>query len=359
MTGAVDDAVLEVRGLAAPFGDRAGAGVRDASFAVRAGERLAIVGPSGAGKTTLLRAIAGLHAATAGTVLVRGRDVTALPPERRDAVYLHQTPVLFPHLTVHENVAFPLRVRGAGAAEVRERVRRTLDAVHLAPDEFGPRAPHALSGGQRHRVALARAVAARPAALLLDEPLAALDPSLRAEVRQAIAAAQAESGAAVVLVTHDLDEAGLLADRIAVLLDGRIAQTAAPAELFARPASVAVARFLGIPNVVAGAVRAGIFRSPCGAVACDAAGRRDGPATAAFRADAALARAAGPVAEVTDGARGGVRDVRHRTAGSTVLVALGDLLVECAHDALAPPAAGVPVRVAIDPRRVHVVSDEG
>ncbi len=356
MTHATEDAVLEVRGLAAPFGDRPG--VRDATFAVRAGERLAVVGASGAGKTTLLRAIAGLAPATAGTVRVRGRDATALPPERRDAVYLHQTPVLFPHLSVHENVAFPLRVRGVRDAEVRERVRRTLEAVRLAPDEFGPRPPHALSGGQRHRVALARAVAARPAALLLDEPLAALDPSRRAEVRHAIAAAQAESGAAAVLVTHDLDEAGLLADRIAVLLDGRIVQTAAPAELFARPASVAVARFIGMPNILAGMVRDGAFRSAGAAVACDAPGMRDGSATAVFRADAALARATND-AEAAPGREGVVREARHRTAGSTVVVALGDLLVECAHDALVPPGAGTRVHVAIDGRRVHVIAGEG
>ena len=354
MTGGTTDPVLDVRGLAASFGARPG--LRDATFAVRAGERLAVVGASGAGKTTLLRAVAGLAPATAGTVRVRGRDVGDLPPERRDAVYLHQTPVLFPHLTVFENVAFPLRVRGVRDAEVRERVRRTLDAVRLPPEEFAPRPPHALSGGQRHRVALARAVAARPAALLLDEPLAALDPALRAEVRQAIAAAQAESGAAAVLVTHDLDEAGLLADRIAVLLDGRIVQTAAPADLFARPASAAVARFLGVPNVVAGAVRDGTFRSAAGALVVPAPEAPNGAAAAVFRADAARVRADDASGS---GCAGVVREARHRTAGSTVVVALGDLLVEAAHDDLAPPAPGTMVRVAIDARRVHLVAGEG
>ena len=239
---AIEGQDIAVDRLAVAFGD--GRGLVDISLTVRAGERLAIVGASGAGKTTLLRAIAGLAPADAGTIHIGGREVTGLPPERRGAVYLHQNPVLFAHLDVAENVAFPLRVRGTRGSAADARVRASLDAMQLGGFERRP--THSLSGGQRHRVALARAIAGRPGALLLDEPLSALDPTLRDEVRNAIIVAQTEYGPAMMLVTHDLDDAGLLADRIAVLLDGRVAQVATPATLFSRPVSPAVARFLGL-----------------------------------------------------------------------------------------------------------------
>ncbi len=241
---------IDVERLAIGFGD--GRGLVDVSLTVRAGERLVIVGSSGAGKTTLLRAIAGLAAIDAGTIRVGGRDVTHLVPERRGVAYLHQTPVLFAHLDVGENVAFPLRVRGVREAAVRARVCASLDAMHLGG--FERRRTHSLSGGQRHRVALARAIAGRPAALLLDEPLSALDPTLRDDVRDAIVVAQAEYGPAMMLVTHDLDDAGLLGHRVAVLQDGRVAQVAAPATLFARPDTLDVARFLGLYQELPGRV---------------------------------------------------------------------------------------------------------
>jgi putative spermidine/putrescine transport system ATP-binding protein len=241
---------LALSDLMVPFG--AQAGLASISMQVARGERVVVLGPSGAGKSTLLRAVAGLAPVTRGRIEVNGRDVGALPAERRDAVYLHQTPVLFPHLSVGENVAFPLRVRGQARDAVRRRVAEALAAVQLPGLEH--RRPASLSGGQRHRVALARAIAARPAVLLLDEPLSALDPSLRDDVRDAIARAHAESGAAMLLVTHDLEDAGLLGDRVAVLLDGRVAQLDSPAALFARPATLAVARFLGLFQELRGRV---------------------------------------------------------------------------------------------------------
>ena len=241
---------IAVDRLAVGFGDCRG--LVDVSLSVGAGERLAVVGASGAGKTTLLRAIAGLAPLDAGAIRIGGRDVTGLSPERRGVVYLHQTPVLFAHLDVAENVAFPLRVRGTRGREVDARVRASLDAMQLGG--FDRRPTNSLSGGQRHRVALARAIAGRPAALLLDEPLSALDPTLRDEMRHAIVAAQAEYGPAMMIVTHDLDDAGLLADRIAVLLDGRVAQVATPATLYSRPVSLAVARFLGVYEELPGRV---------------------------------------------------------------------------------------------------------
>jgi ABC-type sugar transport system ATPase subunit len=331
---------LEVAELEAPFG--AEPGLVGVSFAVSSGERLVVVGGSGAGKTTLLRAIAGLRPLRAGRVRIAGRDVSGEPPERRDAVYLHQTPLLFPHLSVAANVAFPLRVRGVTAEETARRVRDALAAVRL--DAFGPRTPRTLSGGQRHRVALARAVVARPAVLLLDEPLSALDPALREEVRASLLALQRAYQPALVIVTHDLDEAGLLADRIAVLLDGRIAQIGTPGDLFARPASVAIARFLGVPNLVPGVIRGGTtFESVLGHLPLDGAALPSGPCTAAFRADAARITPAGE-------ARGVVVAIRHRPRDTAVQVDIAGTILEVAADPPTPDI-GMPVSVLVDPQR--------
>ena len=242
---------LSLERLAVPFG--AGAGLVDISLLVESNRRLVVIGPSGAGKTTLLRAIAGLATVREGRVHVAGRDVTELPPERRAVGYLHQQPVLFEHLDVGENVAFALRLRRVPDHAVRAQVADALGAVHLAG--FERRAPRTLSGGQRHRVTLARAIAAQPSVLLLDEPLVGLDPSLRDDVRDAIIAAHARTAAAMIVATHDLDDAGALADTVAVLIGGTIVQCAAPATLFARPASLAVARLLGVYQEIPGHVQ--------------------------------------------------------------------------------------------------------
>ncbi len=363
MTGG-DAPALRVTDLGVGFGDAPG--LERLSVAVDAGERLAIVGASGAGKTTLLRAVAGLAPVSAGRVEVRGRDVTHAPPERRAVVYLHQTPVLFPHLSVFENVAFAMRVRRAPEPEVRRRVGALLDAMRLA--DFGPRAPRTLSGGQRHRVALARAMAARPAVLLLDEPLSALDPALRADVRDAVLAAQETAGAdapALVVVTHDFDEAGLLAHRIAVLVEGRIAQDAEPAALFRRPASLAVARFLGVANELAGRVRAdGAFECVLGTLPAGADEVRPGPAVAVCHAAALHAAAAETTAETTSNAgprvASGGRAValRHRAERTTAVVDVAGTRLEVSVDQAAPPAPGAIVRVLVDPRQLTIFATD-
>ncbi len=240
---------LRLRGLAAAYGGdpRPGApGVGPIDLEVAPGERLVLVGASGEGKTTLLRAVAGLLPSRAGRVEVGGTDVTSRPPERRGTVYLHQAPVLFPHLSVEANVGFPLRVRGIPRPEARARVDEALASVQL--QALASRNPAALSGGQRHRVALARAVVAEPALLLLDEPFSSLDPGLRHEVRDALVRLQDRYRPGVILVTHDLEEAGLLGHRMGIVMEGRIAQLGAPSDLFGRPVSHAVARFLGYRN---------------------------------------------------------------------------------------------------------------
>ena len=348
---AAPEPALRVTGLAVPFGDRPG--LAALSFTAGAGERLVIVGASGAGKTTLLRAVAGLAPVAAGRVEVGGRDVTRLPPERRDAVYLHQTPVLFPHLRVLENVLFPLRVRGVPAAAARTRAAQALAAVRM--DGHAARDTRALSGGQRHRVALARAVAARPAVLLLDEPLSSLDPSLRDDVREAIVSIQREYRPALVLVTHDLDEAGLLADRVAVLVDGHVAQTAPPAELFAHPATLAVARFLGVANEVAGRLSdGGRFDSPLGPLRPGTVRATTGRAVAVFRPDAARLAAAHSSGTHSSGADARVVALRHRARASSAVVLVGGAELEVPVDAARPPAVGEAVRVAVDEARVTV-----
>lgn len=343
--------VLRLADLRVPFGD--GPGLHPISLDLRPGERLAIVGASGAGKTTLLRAVAGLVPVTGGRVEMTGRDVTTQPPERRDAVYLNQTPILFPHLDVFENVAFPLRVRRRTDAEVRDRVAEVLSAVGMGT--LAARSPATLSGGQRHRVALARAIAARPSVLLLDEPLSALDPSLREEVRGVILELQAAERPALLVVTHDLDEAGLMADRIGVLIERRIAQLAPPAELFTRPASLEVARFLGFPNLIPGIVTAdGLFECPLGAVErWDPPTAPPGPAIAVFQPEAARI---GP-----EGARGRVLEIRDRLRSTTAVLDVAGLRVEAVVRGRRP-APGQPVRVSLNPARVIVFPaprDEG
>ncbi len=337
-----------------------GPGLLPVSLGVAPGERLVVLGASGAGKTTLLRAAAGLAPVRGGRVWVArpggaARDVTDLPPERRDAVYLHQTPAPFAHLSVFENVAFPLRLRRVPGAELRRRVGDALALVRLG--EYAARMPHQLSGGQRHRVALARAIVARPAVLLLDEPLSSLDPSLRDEVRQAIVRAQEEYGPALVLVTHDLDEAGLVAHRAAVLAERRLLQVAPPAELFARPASLAVARFLGVGAEVPGRVGDGRFGSALGS--WPAPGVPAGAAVAVVRPDAL--RLVAPAAAGADaaGAPGVVEAVRHRARQTTVAVRVereghAPAVVEVAAAPAAVPVAGARVAVAVDAGAVPV-----
>ena len=345
---------LRLERLSIRFGAGA-AGISELSLAIAAGERVVVLGPSGAGKTSLLRAVAGLSALHAGAVWLGAENVTALPPERRGIVYLHQSPLLFSHLDVGENVAYPLRVRGQRGDAVRQRVREALSAVRL--DGFERRSTVTLSGGQRHRVALARAIAARPAALLLDEPLSALDPTLRDEVRAAIVAAQAEYGPPMLLVTHDLDDAGLTADRIAVLLDGRVAQLSTPVELFTRPTTLAVARFLGLFQEIPGRTRAD------GAVECAL-----GVLAAASIPDAGHAApvvvAIGPYG-LRFGAAGDtaaparVVAVRQRARGTSVIVRLAEgsagveLDATLASGTPIPPIGSV-VEVSIDPRHVRI-----
>jgi putative spermidine/putrescine transport system ATP-binding protein len=224
------------------------------SLEIQEGELITLLGPSGCGKTTTLRIIGGFEHPDGGEVFFADRAVTALPPERRDTGIVFQNYALFPHLTVNENVAFGLDVRGMPRSEIAARVAAILDKVQLRG--LGERYPHQLSGGQQQRTALARALVINPQVLLLDEPLANLDAKLREEMRFYIRHLQREFGITTVYVTHDQAEAMVLADRIVVLRDGVLQQLGAPDELYRRPRSAWVADFIGLSNFIRGTAAA-------------------------------------------------------------------------------------------------------
>lgn len=248
-------------------------GLPSLSFSMNAGECLAVLGVSGSGKSSLLRTVAGLQPTVSGTVRVNGRDVAGLAPEKRGIVYLHQEPVLFPHLDVLENIAFPLTLRGQSVRSASKRVSGLLNQLqipHLAYARVDQ-----LSGGQRHRVALARALCAEPTVLLLDEPLSSLDPAVRHDVRDALLAAREVSGAAMILVTHDLDDAMTVATQISVIDQWRqLTPSMQPSTLLETPPSADVARVLGVYSelhgVVGGSRSAPTFRWCGGEIAAPA-----------------------------------------------------------------------------------------
>ncbi len=223
------------------------------SLAVQEGEFFALLGPSGCGKTTTLRIVAGLVQPDAGRVILAGRDITREPPRARDLSMVFQSYALFPHLTVFENVAFGLEMRHVPVAERARRVAEALDLVQLAGSEG--RYPRQLSGGQQQRVALARAVVVQPQVLLFDEPLSNLDAKLRERMRDEIRALQQRLGITAVYVTHDQAEALAVADRIAVMNEGRVQQVGSPVDIYERPANQFVADFIGQTNLLRGRVR--------------------------------------------------------------------------------------------------------
>ena len=221
--------------------------LRDVQLSVADGERVVLVGPSGSGKSTLLRIIAGLEQPTAGSVSIDGRDVTGVPPEQRDLAMVFQSYALYPHKSVGENLAFGLRVRRVAPAEIARRVDAVARSLGL--EQLLDRRPAQLSGGQRQRVALGRAIVREPRAFLFDEPLSNLDPQLRGTARAELVELHRRLGATMVYVTHDQEEAMTVGQRIAVMNAGRVEQVATPSELYTRPATLFVARFVGSPSM--------------------------------------------------------------------------------------------------------------
>ncbi len=222
--------------------------VCDLSLAVEKGEFLSLLGSSGCGKTTTLRMIAGFESPSSGRLLIGGRDVSAVPPAKRHLGMVFQNYALFPNMTVARNIGFGLRVAGKGRHEIARRVAEMLELIGMG--DYAHRWPHQLSGGQQQRVALARAVAVEPAALLLDEPLSALDAKIRVRLREDIRAVQQQLGITTIYVTHDQEEALSISDRVAVMREGGIEQIGSPFEIYNRPASAYVASFVGTLNVL-------------------------------------------------------------------------------------------------------------
>ncbi|RZS59263.1 putative spermidine/putrescine transport system ATP-binding protein [Microcella putealis] len=336
-------ATLTLDALTKTFDGAAHPAVDAVSFTVAAGECLAILGPSGSGKSTVLRSIAGLDVPSSGRILVDGTEVAGLAPERRGMAMVFQRPLLFPHLSVLDNVAFAGTVAGQPRREARADAAQFLDLVQLGG--FGSRAVTALSGGQEQRVALARALAARPRVLLLDEPFSALDPALRTDMHELLAQIRAQLNPTVVMVTHDRDEAAVVADTVALLTAGRLLQHDSVPRLYSRPASLAVSRLMGGRNEVEGTVSEGVHYSALGAIAAPEGEQwPDGVGVLVVRQEAL--RLGEPLPGEA-GVRGVVAASALRGPRAHVVVDVNGAALECETAAISAPEVGTEVTVSI------------
>ncbi len=325
---------LAVRNLSKSY--RGHPAVRDVTLDIAPGELVTLLGPSGCGKTTLLRLVAGFESPDVGSLSISELDMTSVPPHKRPVNTVFQHYALFPHRSVAGNVGFGLELRGLAPAEIERRVDQALALVRL--EGLGGRGVHELSGGQKQRVALARALVLEPELLLLDEPMAALDPKLRHEMRVELKNLQERLGISFLFVTHDQDEALLLSDRIAVMDRGRIEQVDSPEALYERPRTRFVADFLGVQNLFRASVQdvgAGIARVATAGglrlLAKDDGGYRTGaPVWIGLRAErvSLVERAANVLEGVIDDEifLGDWTEWRVRTAGETVSVGEGNVL---------------------------------
>ncbi|HEV7246980.1 MAG TPA: ABC transporter ATP-binding protein [Shinella sp.] len=270
--------ILRIEGVGKNFGPVTA--VDNVSLDIRENEFFALLGPSGCGKTTLLRMLAGFESLDAGRILLEGKDISPLPPEKRPLNLMFQSYALFPHMTVRQNLSYGLEMERLAKAEIRRRVDETMATTDLTP--FADRKPEQLSGGQKQRVALARALVKRPKVLLLDEPLGALDKKLRERMQLELKRMQHEAGITFIIVTHDQEEALVMADRMAILKDGRLLQVGAPEDVYERPADRFVANFIGVMNFIDGKVGVdGLFEAE--GLQVKAAGGEPGAATLAIR----------------------------------------------------------------------------
>jgi len=334
---------LVVSGLSKSFGEFAA--LRDVSFEVAQGRFVCLLGPSGCGKTTLLRMIAGLDDPTSGRIMLDGADVTRVPAHQRDFGMVFQSLALFPHLTVGENIAYPLRIRGAAKAEQAREVDRLLDLVRL-PGVSG-RAVNQLSGGQRQRVAIARALALKPRLFLLDEPMSALDAKLREALQIELKLLQERLGITTILVTHDQREALTMADLVVVMLEGRIQQIAPPMDVYGKPATAFVADFIGTTNLLKGRVKPGGLVQVADVTLALPDTPASGAVTLSIRPeDLRLMAEPGP-----NRLPGIITFVRHLGANVEVSVDVGPavLVVLAATRERATLASGQTVHVAVDP----------
>jgi putative spermidine/putrescine transport system ATP-binding protein len=256
---------VQLKGVRKDFG--AFTAISQINLDIESGELVALLGPSGCGKTTTLRMIAGLEVPTYGHILFDDDDVSEVPVQDRNVGMVFQRYALFPHMTVEKNVMFGLKVRGTPSAEIKQRLEEILDVVQL--EQFRHRFPAQLSGGQMQRVAIARTLITNPSVLMMDEPLANLDTKLRGEMRRFIRALQQRLGITTIFVTHDQVEAMELADRVAVIFDGKLAQYDAPDALYQRPNSVEIADFMGASNIFDAKVKGGVAKTRFGELQLD------------------------------------------------------------------------------------------
>jgi spermidine/putrescine transport system ATP-binding protein len=299
--------------------------LRDVSLDIAPHELLTLLGPSGCGKTTLLRIVAGFERPSEGRVLIDGEDVTGLPPNRRPTNLVFQRPTLFPHLDVFSNVAFGLQVAGVGRAQQRERVAEALALMRL--EGYEKRRSHELSGGQMQRIALARALVNRPAVLLLDEPLSALDLKIRLEMEVELRRVHRETGATFVYVTHDQREAMALSDRLVVIDQGRVEQVGTPTEVYSCPASVFTAQFVGNANVLPVEVlesgeREAVLRLGSHTRRIEYRDSEPGPAWLVLRPEAVRVSGAAAGNGTAGSLRGVVRDAAYRGTGFSYRIEL-------------------------------------
>ena len=342
---------LRLEDLTVAFGDHVALDAVD--LEVGDAEVVALLGPSGCGKTTLLRVVAGLQAPTGGRVRLDGADVAAVPPHQRGVGLMFQEYALFPHRDVGSNVGFGLAMRRAPKAEVRQRVAEVLDLVGLGGYER--RAVGALSGGEQQRVALARALAPSPRVLMLDEPLGALDRTLRDRLVVDLQHLFEELAVTVVYVTHDQGEALALADRVVVMERGAIAQVGSPGEVWAHPETASVAGLLGLATVVDVEVVGGVATAPWGTLGA-VAGLGDGPGQVVVRPDSIVV---GPPGSA--GVRATVIGRTFRGERTVVRLALGatEAVVDAAVAPGAAPPDGAEVAVVIDPASVTAIGSGG
>ena len=326
------------------------------SLSIESGSFTSLLGASGCGKTTLLRIVAGLEGVSSGTVSIGGRDVTGLPPERRDIAMMFQSYALLPHLSVAENVRFPLRMRRIGSRDEQDaKVRAALETVQLA--HLADRRPRQLSGGQQQRVALARAIVSKPQVLLLDEPLSNLDARLREDMQVELIEIHRRIGLTTLFVTHDQEEALSLSDRVVLLNAGRIEQAGAPEEIYGAPGSAFASGFLGSANLLP----ADIADGPAGPVATIAGGHavplgameaRRGRALLVLRQEDLLLAKDGP------GIGGVVRARVYLGSRVRYVVTVGSEVVRVVASGGPAFAEGDRVVIGIDPARVRAVAPE-
>jgi multiple sugar transport system ATP-binding protein len=350
------------------------------SLTIGSGEFLVLVGPSGCGKSTLLRMIAGLEDVTAGTIAIGDRDVTDLPPRSRDVAMVFQSYALYPHMTVRQNLGYGLKVRKTPKHEIGERVARAAQLLGL--DQLLDRRPAALSGGQRQRVAMGRAIVREPKAFLMDEPLSNLDAKLRVSMRAQLSALHARLATTTVYVTHDQIEAMTLGQRVAVMRDGRVQQVDTPQALYAKPANLFVAAFIGSPamnlveaEVAGGELQFGGYAIPLPANGAPPAERViAGVRPEAFE-DAAFADPSLPQIDVqvevveelgadthvlfsVAAPRVDVSEVREAAGDEDALVAVEGSLFTARVDPGTAARPGAPLRLAVDPSRFHYFHPE-